>query len=115
MEKISPENLEENHREIADIIGIDNLIALSKYFGGSHIYIPKLEKLMRLQKQKAITEEYNGHNIKSLAIKYNLCESTIYNIIKKEVQNRPTRKMQGQISFDEWEKELSDDDSMKKT
>ena len=53
-----------------------------KEYGGGHIYIPSYKKTHRNQK---IYELYNqGATIKELKIKFNLSESRIRKIIRKE-------------------------------
>ncbi len=84
-EKLQYDDLEETHKEIAEIIGIENLIALADYFGGTHIYIPKKKKLLEKIRYKAIIKEFDGSNRIQLAKKYDVSESTVYRIIKQSM------------------------------
>lgn len=80
MEKnnISLRDLSEKQREIAELIGIDNYIKLSKRFGGEDsIYIQKYSELVKSIRNNEIRTKYNGHNIPELAKKYNLSERYI--------------------------------------
>ncbi len=82
-EKLQYDDLEETHKKIAEIIGMENLIALADYFGGTHIYIPKKKMLLRQIRYKAIIEEFDGSNMKQLAKKYDVSEATVYRIIRQ--------------------------------
>lgn len=96
--KIDLDDLQEQHKEYALVIGIDNLIKLSENFGGTQIYIPKKEELIKLKKYKAISEEFNGYNIKELTKKYDVSESTVYRIIKEQIKKAP-KQLEGQMDF----------------
>ena len=77
------EILKQQHKEYADLIGIENLIVLSHIFGGTSIYIPKEKELLKNFQHNEIFQEFDGRNIKELAKKYDLSERTIYRIIEK--------------------------------
>jgi len=61
-------------RNIAERIGIGNLIELADIVGGVTFYIPKKESLLRPIRDRHIKEEFNGFNHALLAQKYNLSE-----------------------------------------
>ena len=84
---IRPEDLSENHREYARVIGIEALLKLCKEFGGTQIYIPKPEELMRPRLYRIIREEYDkGQNSMSeLARKYGVSESTVYRLVRDQI------------------------------
>ena len=48
------------------LIGIENLILLSRVFGGTSIYIPKEEELLKGLKYDKIAEEFTEKNAKEL-------------------------------------------------
>lgn len=79
-DELKIEEIEEPYRTIADKIGIQNLLRLSKQFGGMSIYIPKPDTLLRQAKYTLIKKEFNGYNHAQLARKYNLSEKWIRNI-----------------------------------
>ena len=78
------EDLQEQHRELAEVIGIENLIKLSSYLGGTQIYIPCREHIIKAAKYQAIKREFDGNNIKQLSKKYGVSESTVYRIIRQQ-------------------------------
>ena len=82
LRELKMEDLETQHREIAEVIGIENLVKLSRYFAGNPVYAPKIENLVKNKKYSLIRQEYDGTNIKMLATKYDVCESTVYNILR---------------------------------
>lgn len=96
--EITIDDLQEQHKEYAAVIGLDNLIALSENFGGTQIYIPKKDELIKNKKYKAILDEYDGTNIRLLATKYEVSESTVYRIVRDKII-RNDKTMEGQLSF----------------
>lgn len=77
----SMEVVPDNYKEFAEIVGIDTLLKLADRYGGTMVYIPLKETMTRLERDSRIREEFNGGNYKELVRKYNLCESTVRNII----------------------------------
>ena len=71
---ISLDDLSDRQREIAEVIGIENYIKLSKRFGGEDsVYIQKYSEIIKSVRNKEIRKKYNdGHNISELAKIYNL-------------------------------------------
>ena len=74
------DDIEEPYKTIAEKIGVENLVKLTKQFGGMSIYIPKPDTLLRRSKYTQIKKEFNGYNHAQLARKYNLSEKWIRNI-----------------------------------
>ena len=70
----------EPHRELAEIIGIENFIKLAKILGGKTVYIPKADSFLRPARDINIKKEFNGYNQAELATKYNLSERWIMEI-----------------------------------
>jgi len=70
----------EPHKELAEIIGIENFIKLAKILGGKTVYIPKADSFLRPARDINIKKEFNGYNHAELAKKYNLSERWIMEI-----------------------------------
>lgn len=74
-------HLQSVYREIADGISIDIAIKLHDMYGGTQVSFPK-----RLLSSSYVThrlqQEYNGHNIKALAIQYELSEKSVRRKLK---------------------------------
>ncbi|MGL4790613.1 MAG: Mor transcription activator family protein, partial [Anaerotignaceae bacterium] len=73
---ISVDDLQEQHKQYGEIIGIESMIALSKEFGGTPFYVPTIKELLKNTTYGAMIEEYDGTNIKKLAVKYGVSVST---------------------------------------
>ncbi|MCI9463390.1 MAG: hypothetical protein HFI48_05825 [Lachnospiraceae bacterium] len=99
-EELEPDDLQENHKEIADVVGFDNLIRLIDHFGGNQIYIPQKYELYRQKMYKEIIDQYDGTNVKRLATEYGVSEKTVYTIINEKLAKVSRQKqLEGQLSF----------------
>lgn len=79
------EDLPESQREIAELIGLDNYIKLTKKYGGiNNFYIRKYSEIVKEARNREIRRKYNGYNAKMLAAQYNLSEQTIYAICRRD-------------------------------
>ena len=96
---ITLEDLQEQHKIYANLIGLENVIKLSYKFGGTQIYIPKPDELAKELKYKKIREEYNGANIRELAIKYDVSESTVYRTVRDRIEAIKAKPFDGQITL----------------
>ncbi len=82
--KIKYEQLNGAYSELADILGVDAVIKIHSKYRGTQIFFP-VELFSRDFIAKKITEEYNGHNVRELAIKYGYTEKWIRKIIKENI------------------------------
>lgn len=100
LESLTIEDLQEQHREIAEAVGIEGMIRLTDAFGGNPIYIPKKRELVKNRVYRMILDEYDGTNIKDLAVRYDVCESTVYNIVRdKIIKGSAKKQIPGQMNF----------------
>lgn len=99
-DEITMDDLQEQHREYAEVIGIDSLMALAEHFGGTSIYIPKIDDILKNKKYKAIFQEYDGSRecIRKLCIKYDVSQATVYRIIQEKLSHSG-KAMEGQMTF----------------
>jgi len=89
--EITVDEVPDRYKPLVDVIGIDNIIRMSIIFGGTTMYFPKSNMLVKSIRDKIIKREFNGGNYKELARKYNLSESQVRNIINYSKANaRPT-------------------------
>lgn len=65
-------DLPPDFREIAETIGLDPALELVQARGGEAVYIPKVEKVCRAARDRAIRAEFNGKNHRELARRYGL-------------------------------------------
>ena len=73
--------LNDVYRDIADEIGVENILAIYKLFHGTQISFPN-RLFSKEYTHKAIISEYNGNNVPQLAQKYNYSERSIWRILK---------------------------------
>lgn len=97
---ISMEDLSENQREIAEVIGLDTYIALTQHFGGESPYIPKFDELVKDPRNREIRKKYNGHNSTELARKYRLSERYIRQLTSDLRKMRQSQPIEEQLFFD---------------
>ena len=83
---VSFEQLTNDKKEIASVIGLEAYKKLVRHFGGSYIYINKAETVTRNERNQEICRKFNGSNYCQLAQEYQLTENRIRSIIK---QKRP--------------------------
>lgn len=96
---IEMSDLEGEQLELAETVGIESYRNLVKVYAGQFVYISKAETVLLKKRNQRIRAEYNGRNVRELAIKYNLSESTIRVLTaheKKRIENEPT---DGQMSL----------------
>ena len=92
------DKLPEAHRKLAEVIGIEATVALCRTFGGTPIYIPKVDALIAAQRDQLIRTEYNGYNIAKLAHKYNITARTVQRILEGE----SLQQIDGQMGIEDY-------------
>lgn len=70
--------------EAAKLLGVEAFINLSDQLGGTSFYVPKFENVIAKARDRIIIKQFNGGNYKELAIKYNLTEVWVRNIINQD-------------------------------
>lgn len=93
------EDLSQEQKKRADLIGKDNFKKLMEEYGGTYFYIPKTDKIERRERNEQIKAEFDGYNFRELAQKYGLTEVTIRNIVSDKVRAVRARPMEGQLSL----------------
>ena len=72
--------------ELVDNFGVETAYKFIEAFGGSQIYIPKIDNISREYRDNKIFKDYmNGLGYKKLVIKYNLSEKTIRVIVNQKM------------------------------
>ena len=84
MAETNSELLNTVYKEISEKLGVDAAMEIYRMFKGQQVSFP-MRFFNPLQIQKCILQEYDGTNIKTLAIKYGYSEKTIRRIIKESV------------------------------
>ena len=96
--ELTLDDLQEQHREYAKIIGLDNLLRLSDAFGGSNIYIPQRKELEKNKIYDQIYREYDRSNLQELTQKYGVSKSTVYKIVGDKI-GHSSWNLPGQMSL----------------
>jgi len=79
-----PELLNSIYREISEKLGMDTAMEIYQMFKGQQICFP-IRFFNPARIQKCVVQEYNGSNIRTLAIKYGYSEKTIRRIIRQSL------------------------------
>lgn len=76
------EDIAEPYRLVVEMIGLKNVLKLSRYFMGDKIYLPEAERILAPARNRRIRREYNGRNAKELAKEYDLTTNQILQIVR---------------------------------
>lgn len=78
---LTKEDLPIQLREIADLIGMEMFIQLIKFYGGSTIYVPTENSILKPVRNQLIKRNFNGSNYKQLSKEFKISEMQVRNII----------------------------------
>lgn len=79
---ITLDELDEEQRQIAECIGIENYQKLIKEFAGGALYIPKAETVTLERRNQLIKQKFNGYNYRELSLLFGLSSISIRRILK---------------------------------
>lgn len=99
LEMVQMENLDEEQKVLAELIGLEAFKSLVRAFNGTSIYITKIESLEKTVRDELIKEEFDGSNYKELALKYGLTETWIRNIVLDKAKEIKARPIDGQMNL----------------
>lgn len=103
--ELTLDDLPDSQREIAEVIGIDNLLKLSDNFAGNALYINQRKELEKEMVYRRIFREFDGGNVMELTQRYGVSRATVYNIVKEKREELARKRKQekydlpGQISL----------------
>lgn len=101
--ELTLDDLREEQRQIAEIIGVEAYLKLTRVFGGTTIYIAKAEEIIkRADRDRQIREEFDGSNYAQLAVKYGLTEVWIRNIVYDKAEEIRRKPIDGQMSMEDF-------------
>lgn len=95
------DELDGDQRQLAELIGLKNYMQLVAAFGGSTIYIRKLDSLLQRERNRDIINAFDGWNFRELGLKFNLSERTIREIVAEHMQAVRNKPIDNQLTFDE--------------
>ena len=97
------DNFKEEQRRIAEIVGLEAYLELTRTFGGTNIYIAKAEEIVkRADRDRKIREEFDGSNYSQLALKYGLTEVWIRNIVHDKAIEIKKKPIDGQMELSDF-------------
>lgn len=78
---ISREDLPIVLQDLVDTIGIEAFKKLIENYGGSSLYIPNENSILKPIRNRLIKKHFNGNNYKELAKEFKISEMQVRNII----------------------------------
>ena len=97
----SIEQLRDDQRELAEIIGLEAYKKLVVNYAGSFLYIQKIDSVLKDLRDNEIREKFDGGNCLKLAIEYNLAVATVRDIVAPKRKELRTAPVEGQMSFED--------------
>ena len=85
MAENNPELLNAVYKEISEKLGMDTAMEIYQMFKGQQISFP-MRFFNPAKIQRMIVREYDGSNIKILAVKYGYSEKSVRRIIKESLE-----------------------------
>lgn len=82
LEYLTKNDVPDSVKDIVDVIGIDAFKDLVKLAGGSLVYIPNENNLVKPIRNRRIKDEFKG-SYKDLSMRYGISEIQVRNIINK--------------------------------
>ena len=82
LEYLTENDVPDSAKDVVEVIGIDAFKGLVKLAGGSNLYIPNENNLIKPIRNRRIREEFNG-SYKDISRKFGISEVQARNIINK--------------------------------
>ncbi len=76
--------LGEESQALIKCVGLEGFKNLVRLHNGASIYIPRVRSLERELRNQFIMNEFDGHNYRELALKYDITETWVREIVKKK-------------------------------
>ena len=84
---IKGEYLNTAYSELANLVGIDAVLKIHATYRGQQIFFP-VDLFSKDFIKKQIIEEYDGYNVKKLALRYGYTETWIKKILKENIDTQ---------------------------
>ena len=82
MGKVLLEDFSEEIVSFVDFIGVDMFIDICEKFGGSQLYFPKKESVLRASRNREIKRMYSKYSKSEIAKKFGITKRQVENILK---------------------------------
>lgn len=99
VDRVTLNDLDEEKRQLAELIGIENYRKILRVYPGGTLYIPKMDDIRLMIRNEKIRKEFNGKNYNQLAGAFDLSERTIRDIVYEEKRRLKMKPLEGQIKF----------------
>lgn len=90
---ITLNDLDGDQRDLAETIGIEAYLKLVRDRGGTTVYVAKQDKLLALKRNAGIIRDFNGYNHKFLALKYNVSDRTVREVLEADRAAKSGRQL----------------------
>lgn len=87
IQEVKPDDLGDLHPMTVlavKTLGAEAFMRLCEAIGGVSIYIPKIETAVAMARDRLILQEFNQNNYAELAVKYNVSDVWVRQIVAKE-------------------------------
>jgi Mor family transcriptional regulator len=91
--EVKAEDIPAEYQDLICGIGVEAFLKLAYIIGGNTIYFPKLDRLIQPARDRLIIKEYNGSNLKELAVKYDLTDVWVRKIINEHLLAKNQMKL----------------------
>ena len=84
LEAMDCADLPELLQTLAGSIGLANVLTLCRMFGGTSLYVPKLDSVALPAKKRLVRKRFTGNNHRELAKQFALSERAVYDIVMED-------------------------------
>ncbi len=98
---VSLDQLRDDQRELAEIIGLEAYKNLIKHYGGNQLYIQQADSVLKDVRDRELNEKFDGTNYRKLSQEYGISEMTIRDIVAPKRKQLRLAPLEGQMSFED--------------
>lgn len=98
---VSLDQLRDDQKELAEIIGLEAYKNLIKHYGGNQLYIQQVDSVLKDVRDRELNEKFDGTNYRKLSQEYGISEMTIRDIVAPKRKQLKLAPMEGQMSFED--------------
>ncbi len=107
----SLDQLQDDQRDLAELIGLEAYKKLIANFAGNPLYIQKADSVLKNARDIEIRNKFDGSNYKELALEYDLAVSTVRDIVASKRRELRLAPLEGQMSFEGMTEDKNEDES----
>lgn len=99
LKSLTLDDLQENHREIAEIVGLDSFIKLCQNYAGLQIVVPTIKTIAAGNIKRRILKENCYLSAKELVQKYPISMKTAYRILEEKKGTQLCGEDDGAVNY----------------